>query len=286
MQAHLAPVPDRQNGHLDLAQPFEGGALAPPCIVEGVLGDGRRRDRTASAAVRCRRRDDAGCRRAGWRTTTIGSCRKCRRDNSSSGTGRRVRHRARCRRGRAGSSRHQPLRHGVIGLSDAADAAVAPGLAGHPGDQLDVILLLGAIHESEFALGAARAAHVCVHIGVALPHVPFDRPGLAPEKQRKGRHGVELVLVGRGGKQCRYASGLRRAVDTDRNAHPVAHRDLDVALDGHGVSGCGGLFARSMVVLHVLAASRPLLHCAAIDLKHDPEKLQTFRIRSCDRRSD
>ena len=65
--------------------------------------------------------------------------------------------------------RHQPLRHGVVRLADAADAAVAPRLLDDPGDQLEIVLLLVQPHELELALGLAGAAHVGVHIGVALP---------------------------------------------------------------------------------------------------------------------
>ena len=151
--------------------------------------------------------------------------------------------------------RHQPLRHGVIGLADAADAAVAPGLLCDPGDQLDVVLLLGGIHESEFAFGAARTAHVRMHIGVALRHVPFDRAGLAPEKQRKGGHAVELVLVGRGREQRRHPPFGLRPVDAERDAHAVAHRHLDVAVNPH--RGC--VHRRpvfSLLLCHVLAAPR------------------------------
>jgi hypothetical protein len=154
--------------------------------------------------------------------------------------------------------RHQPLRHGVVGLADAADAAVAPGLPRDPGDQLDIVLLLGEIHEGEFTFGTTRAAHVGVHIGVALLDVPFDRSGLAPEKQREGRHGVELVLVGRGREQRRHASLALWPIDAERDAHPVAHRDLDVALDPHLLR----LLVSSLLLGHMLAARRPLLHCA------------------------
>src|SRR5262249_52270233 len=155
----------------------------------------------------------ADCQPAGWRTRTSDSCRKCRRDSWSSGIDRRVRHRARCRRG----------------LANAADTAIAPGLPRDPRNQLDIVLLLGEIHESEFAFGTARAAYVGVHVGVALLHVPFDRSGLAPEKQREGRHGVELVLVWRGREQRRHALLALWPIDAERDAHPVAHRDFDVA---------------------------------------------------------
>ena len=58
VQTHLAPMPDRQHRHLDLAEPFERGALAPPVVVERVLGDGadeieahRRTSRSAGGAM-------------------------------------------------------------------------------------------------------------------------------------------------------------------------------------------------------------------------------------------
>ena len=166
--------------------------------------------------------------------------------------------------------RHQPLRHGVVGLADAADAAVAPGLSRDPGDQLDIVLLLGGIHESEFAFGAPRAAHVRMHIGVTLSDIPFDRAGLAPEKQRKGRHAVELVLVGRGREQSRRPSLGLRPIDAERDAHAVAHRDLDIALHPHRAPRCARRrLALSLLLCHVLAAPCPLLHCDQLDLRKE-----------------
>ena len=132
--------------------------------------------------------------------------------------------------------RHQPLRHGVIGLADAADAAVAPRLLHDPVDQLDVVLLLVKPHEFELAFGAARAAHVGMDIGVALADIPFDRPGFAPQEQRIGGHVVHLVLIRRGGKQ-RRESGLRRvrAIDAERDANAVAHPHGDALFDLHRI---------------------------------------------------
>jgi hypothetical protein len=118
-------------------------------------------------------------------------------------------------------------------LPDAADAAVAPGLLRDPGDQLDIVLLLGAVHEAELALRAPGAAHVGMHVGVTLADVPLDRPGLAPQKQRKRRHGVELVLIGRGREQRRHRPVARRPIDAEREPHAVAHGDLDVLFDFH-----------------------------------------------------
>ena len=132
--------------------------------------------------------------------------------------------------------RHQPLRHRVVRLADAADPAVAPGLLEDPRDQFDIILLLGLAHEAEFTVGMTRAAHVGVHIGIALADVPFDRPGLAPEEQRIGRHRIHLVLVGRGREQRRELARRVRPVDAERDAHAVAHRHGDALLDLHGVS--------------------------------------------------
>ena len=129
--------------------------------------------------------------------------------------------------------RHQPLRHRVVRLADAADAAVAPRLLDDPGDQLEIVLLLVEPHEAELALGLAGAAHVGVHVGVALADVPFDRPGLAPQKQRIGRHLVHLVLVGRGRKQRRELARRVRPVDAERNLDAVAHGDGDAFFDFH-----------------------------------------------------
>ena len=122
--------------------------------------------------------------------------------------------------------RHQPLRHRVIRLADAADAAVAPGLPHDPGDQFEIVLLLVRPHELELAFGTPRAAYVGVHIGVALADIPFDRAGLAPEEQRKGRHLVHFVLVGRSRKQSRKAAIAVRPIDDERDANAVAHRTV------------------------------------------------------------
>ena len=161
--------------------------------------------------------------------------------------------------GKAGRipGRHQPLCHGVVGLADAADAAIAPGLPRDPPDQLDIVLLLVAIHEGEFAFGTPRAAHVGVHIGIALLHVPFDRSGLAPEKQREGRHAVELVLVGRGREQRRHTAVALWPIDAERDPHSVPHRDLDVAFDPHSLR----VLVPWLLLRHVLVARRLLLHC-------------------------
>src|SRR5262249_12027072 len=97
----------------------------------------------------------------------------------------------------------------------------------------DIVLLLGAVHETELALRVAGATHVGMHIGVALADVPLDWPGLAPEKQRKGWHCVELVLIGRGCKQRRYRIVAWRPVDAERESHAIAHGDLDVFFDFH-----------------------------------------------------
>ena len=224
VQPHLAPVADREHRHADVVQPPIGRALAPEFAVERVLGDRadqvepHRRaaaligravhvvDAQVAVPVRAVAAIDAAVI---VRAAVLVDEAVIRRDAGEAG---RV------------QGRHQPLRHGVIGLTDAADLAVAPALARDPGDQLDIVLLLDRIHEAELALGAAGAAHVGVHIGVAVLDVPLDRAGLAPQEQRIGRHGVELVLVGRGREQRRYPRRVVRPVDAHRDAHAVAHR--------------------------------------------------------------
>ncbi len=214
VQSHLAPVPDREHRYPDVLEPPEWRALAPPVVVQSVLGD--RADevephRGAPALARRAMLVVGAQRRVPVRTVAAENPAVVvraavlvdepviRRD---AGKPRRI------------ERRHQPLRHGVVGLPDATDAAVAPGLPRDPGDQLDIILLLGAVHEAELALGLSGAAHVGMHIGVALFDVPFDRPGLAPEEQRVGRHRVELELIRRACKQRGAGTFAIRAIDT------------------------------------------------------------------------
>ena len=238
VQAHLAPVSDRQHRALDFVEPPVGRARAPEFVVERVLDDGadeiefhRRPAVLAGQAVLVvgaqRRVPDRAVAAVDAavvvRSAILVDEAVVGRD---AGEPRRV------------VGRHQPLRHRVVRLADAADAAVAPALLDDPGDHFEIVLLLVETHEFEFAFGTARAAHVGVDIGVALADVPFDRAGLAPQEQRIGWHIIHLVLVGRGRKQRRETACGVRPVDAKRDADPVAHGDGDALFDLHRWSPC------------------------------------------------
>ena len=231
----LPQWPIDRTGTLDLVEPPVRRALAPEFVVERVLGDG-------ADQIEPHRRPALAVDRA---MHVVGAERRVphravRAENPAvivraailidQPVIRRDAGEARRRVGR-----HQPLRHRVIRLPDAADPAVAPRLLDDPGDQLEIILLLVQPHEAELALGLARAAHVGVHIGVALLGVPFDRAGLAPQKQRIGRHLVHLVLVGRRREQGRERARPVGAIHAERDFHAVAHRDGDAFFDFHFV---------------------------------------------------
>src|ERR1035438_7950048 len=57
-----------------------------------------------------------------------------------------------------------------------------PPLGANTIDRVVEVVLLAAAEEFEGPAGPAAAAHVHVHIGVALLDIPFDRPGFAPEE--------------------------------------------------------------------------------------------------------
>src|SRR6516164_202724 len=52
---------------------------------------------------------------------------------------------------------HEPLQHAVIGLADAPNLAIRPGLLSDPFDDVVQVLLFGRVHESEFAFGEPSA---------------------------------------------------------------------------------------------------------------------------------
>ena len=210
VQSHLAPMADRQHRALDFVEPPVRRAHAPEIVVERMI------DHLADQ-IECHRRPAmppgeamlivGAQRRVPDRTVRAVDAAVIIRAailidqavvRHDTGEARRV------------VGRHQPLRHGVIRLADAADPAVAPCLPYDPGNQFEIVLLLVRPHELELAFGLAGAAHVGMHVGVTLADIPFDRPGLAPQKQRIGRHLVHLVLVGRSREQRRKtALGVR-----------------------------------------------------------------------------
>ncbi len=179
MQIHLAPHADRERGRFRLVQALERRALLP----EGIVGRMAAHLRGVvpfeepRGALR-RLRIDHPC------VLVVPDARELAGDAARVGRGavgvdvavvgcdagetRRV------------LVRHAPLHARIVGLADAADAAVGPLLRRDPADHLDEVALLVAVHVAVLALGAAAAAHIHVHIRVPLLEVPLDRPGLAP----------------------------------------------------------------------------------------------------------
>src|ERR1700683_1704983 len=82
-------------------------------------------------------------------------------------------------------NRHPPLRHAEIGLSDAADLAVRPGLAAKPFDDVVKVSLLVAVEQAEFAAGLAATADVHVSVDITVLQIKLDRAGFAPEELRR-----------------------------------------------------------------------------------------------------
>src|SRR5512138_2252118 len=180
MQLDLGPDADREHRYLDLVELLEGRALLPERAVErmlvGFVGKiPRQHLRRAARGILVQRpqlavipgagelaRNAAGIRDAGigidqpviWRDT--GEVRRVLR-------------------------RHEPLRHRVIGLPDAADLAVRPWLLRHPLDHIEEVGLLLAVEESILPARTARAAHIHMDEGITVIEVPLDRAGLAPE---------------------------------------------------------------------------------------------------------
>ena len=92
-------------------------------------------------------------------------------------------------RRRLGRAHH--LHGGEIGDADHADVAVAPGLLRHPLHEIVDVLALAMAAEvvvaDELAVGAAGAAHVGDHMGVAAIDHGADVAGLdaaVPERAR------------------------------------------------------------------------------------------------------
>src|ERR1700722_11227177 len=142
MQPHLAPMADGQHRTLDSVEPPVRRALAPEIVIERMIDDladqievHRRAAVLPGEAMLIvgaqRRVPDRTVRAVDAavivRTAILVYEAVVRRD---AGEARRV------------VGRHQPLRHRIVGLPDAADATVAPRLPDDPGDQLEIILLL------------------------------------------------------------------------------------------------------------------------------------------------
>jgi hypothetical protein len=123
------------------------------------------------------------------------------------------------------------LHHAEIGLADAADFAVRPWLRADPFDRVVEIVLLAAAEEFEGPSGPAAAAHVHVHIGVALLDIPFDRPGFAPEELRASRQAIVVEAIGRCAEQRGIGAGAVRPIDARADRGPVPRGYLDNFVD-------------------------------------------------------
>ena len=109
-------------------------------------------------------------------------------------------------RGDAGQMRRrlsgrEPLRARVIGLTDAANLAVRPGLFGDPLGHFVEIALFAAALILIFATGTAGAAHVHMQIGVAVLVVIADGTEFLNRIDRNRRQAVIVEAIGRSGEQ-------------------------------------------------------------------------------------
>src|SRR5262249_58813102 len=93
--------------------------------------------------------------------------------------------------------RHEPLRHRVVGLTDAADISVGPRLYCYPFNSVVEVALLDLVKETIFAFGSAGASHVHVHERIAMVDIPADRSRLAPQINRIRRCVVVVEAIGR-----------------------------------------------------------------------------------------
>ena len=122
--------------------------------------------------------------------------------------------------------RHEPLRHRVVRLPDAADLAVRPRLLRNPFDHVEEVGLFLAVEEAVLAVRTAGAAHVHMHERITVIEVPLDRTGLTPQELRRRRQQVVVEPVRRRGEERRVASRVRRQVDRDGDGRPIAHADI------------------------------------------------------------
>ena len=232
VQIDLAPDRDRVERHLDLVEPLGRGALAPEIVVGRMLLQQEIEVALLLARRRAVRRmavDDAvlvppvGAEEIAQDSALI--------DRGAVGIVQSV------EGGDAGErrrllDRHPPLRHAEIGLADAADLAVRPGLMAEPFDHVIEVALLGAVQEAELAARPAAAAYVHVGIDIAVAKVEIDRPGLAPQELRARGERIVVVAVGRG-REHRWKRPLPfRHVERDGDLDPVMDLDLHLARRG------------------------------------------------------
>ena len=229
VQIDLAPDAHRIERHLDLVQPLSRAALAPERVIGGMLLQQQIQIAILLARMLAVRRmtiDDAILvppiaseeiaenaalinRGAVWIVQAV--------ERGDAGERRRL------------LDRHPPLRHAEIGLADAADLAVRPGLAAEPFDDVVKVFLLVAVEQAEFAARLAAAADVHVGVDVTVLQIKLDRAGFAPEELRRGRQRIVVVAVRRRRQQHRKPALALRHVQRDRDLHAVMHADFDFA---------------------------------------------------------
>src|SRR4029077_14544987 len=93
-------------------------------------------------------------------------------------------------------SRHEPLRHGIVRLSNPSNLAIGPWLLRDPLDDIVKVGLFLAVQEAIVAFRAAGPADVHVYERVAAIEVPFDGPRLAPQELWRRRQKVVVETIG------------------------------------------------------------------------------------------
>jgi hypothetical protein len=233
MQIHLRPDADREQRHLDLVELLGGAALLPPFVIKRMhlhvveeivrqvarmIAVGRIEIRHADARIEPVG-EEIALDAAGIAHEAIGIVEPV--IGAETGEMRRV------------LDAHEPLRHAVIALADAADLAVAPGLRADPFDHVIEIVLLFPVEETVIALAEAGAARVGMNIGITVLHIPLDRSGLAPEEDGRRRQIVIVVAVRTDSEQRREFTAAFRAIDATSDLHAVANGDLNVFFLNH-----------------------------------------------------
>src|SRR3984893_886134 len=131
---------------------------------------------------------------------------------------------------------HEPLRHAVVGLADAAHLAVRPELASDPLDNVVEVVLLSAAKEFKLSLGNSSSADIGMHVSVAFVHIPLDRPSFAPEKKRRRRKNVIVVPIGRARKKRRERAGTVRPIYPHPHFGSIGNPDRQLLLINHLIS--------------------------------------------------
>src|SRR5262249_19312643 len=122
---------------------------------------------------------------------------------------------------------HEPLRHRIVRLTDAADFAVGPRLHRYPFNRIVEVALLDLVEEMVFAYGPPGAGDIHVQEGIAVVDIPADRSRLAPQIHRISRRVVIVEAIGRCREERRIAPRLFWKEQGGIQNRTVAHRDGD-----------------------------------------------------------